>query len=1205
MTPHRHPITPGFLALHGNRTEDLADTVIEWLASTPLDPLEEEVVLVQSNGMAEWVKMVLAQRLGICAAVRVELPGRFLWRTYRQVLGARTVPADSALDKLPLTWRLMAVLPAVLDQPVMAPLRGYLRADEPERSLQLAARLADLLDQYQNHRPDWLADWAAGHDHLRRADGQCTPLSEDQAWQPALWRAVLATLDEAQQATARPALHQRVLQRLADASQPRPPVARRVVVFGMSQLPSATLDTLAALSAHSQVLLAVPNPCRHHWGDIMEGRELLRSARRRHGPRGGTDLAAVDLADMHQHAHPLLAAWGKQGRDFIRLLDAHDDAQAQQQRLGLPRIDVFDEGTEQPDTPLLHRVQQRIRDLEPLHGGTPALPLAEGDDSIAFHSAHSAVRELEVLHDHMLGWLAQAGDGSQPPLHPRDMVVMVPDIETMAPAIRAVFGQYPRHDARFIPFDIADLSAPSGSPVIHALEWLLRLPRERCRLSELTALLEVPAVAARFGLEAEQLPLLTQWMQGAGLRWGLTAQHRQQLGLGTCGEPNTAWFALQRLLLGVATGGYAQETGFAPSTSPTAWAGPAPVEPYADIGGLDAGLAGGLAHLVQALLAWWAQAEQPATPTGWAERGRALLLAVFKPVDDADQGALAALTDALAAWTWACDQAGFEQAVDLATFAAAWLQALEQPSLERRFRAGGVTFCTLMPMRAIPFEVVCLLGMNDGDYPRQGLRSDFDLMAQPGQTRPGDRSRRHDDRQLMLEALLCARRRLHIGWRGRSVRDNAEQPPSVLVGQLRDHIAAVWGADAVKQRTTEHPLQPFSRRYFEQASPWHTHAREWCALHAAPGGTNADADAEAALPPWQPDANVPLTVARLAQFLRNPVKAFFRARLGVVFQDGEATLADDEPFDLQGLERHGVVRALVDAWPPAPEAAHVAAQLPAAVQRLRRTGELPLGGLGDLTEAHLLHSLQGMARDWAAAGAACPAPQPRLALELAHGGVLLRDWLEPLFGQAPGEGDGLEAPTWLHLNPSRLLDDKRQPKADKLLLPWLHQLVASACGHHVQGWVVGQGGAVQLAPLPQADALAQCQRLLALWHQGMQSPLPLPFRTALAQARGKAGGGSKPGRGAGADGGGEPSAQAEQVYDGGHHLSAEADEPCLARLYPDFEHLVADGQFEALADAVYAPLWRWLDQCVSVLPPSQAHAAPADLAEPVSLVPQP
>lgn len=292
-------------------------------------------------------------------------------------------------------------------------------------------------------------------------------------------------------------------------------------------------------------------------------------------------------------------------------------------------------------------------------------------------------------------------------------------------------------------------SARASSPVVSAIEWLLRLPGQRCGLSELVDLLEVPAVAHRFGIEAEQLPQLAQWMGGAGIRWGLHAGQREQLDLAACGEQNSAWFGLQRMLLGYATGSLAE------LAQASGWQG---IEPYAEVGGLDAELAGSLAHLLQALTQWWQHSTQSASPADWCERARWLLAALFKPVDELDTQAIAALDEGLSAWRTACDQAGFVQQAPLAALRQGWLEALEVPRLEQRFRAGGVTFCTLMPMRAIPFQVVCLLGMNDGDYPRRAMRSDFDLMGQPGQFRPGDRSRQHDDRQLMLEALLSARR---------------------------------------------------------------------------------------------------------------------------------------------------------------------------------------------------------------------------------------------------------------------------------------------------------------------------------------------------------------------------------------------------------------------------------------------------------------
>ena len=1028
VSPVTSTIAPGLIALHSNRAETLTDTVFAWLQQRPLAPLEDEVILVQSNGMAEWFKMAQARSGGVCAATRVELPARFLWRTYRQVLGREQVPAQSPVDKTALTWRLMQHLPDLLAVPGFEPVAGFLRSGEPDRLLQLCARLADLFDQYQVYRPDWLADWGAGRDLLAAPGRPALPIPSDQRWQPLLWRAVLETLDERERSAIRPHIHQRALDVLLKGGALAQPVARRVVLFGMTHVPLPVLQTLAALACHSQVLLAIPNPCRFHWADIMDGRELLRMERRRQPLRDGRDLSVLPLADMHAHAHPLLAAWGRQGRDFVRQLDAFDDLQQAQQRFALPRIDLFDDEEDASDTPLLAQVQNRIRDLVPLPEH-PAHQADAADGSIVFHVAHSALREVEVLHDQLLHLLA-APPGSAP-LHPRDVVVMVPDIDTMAPAIRAVFGQYGRHDARYIPFDIADLSARASSPLVAALEWLLRLPQQRCRLSELRDLLGVPAVAARFGVALEALPRLTQWMAGAGIRWGLNEIQRADLGLAACGPQNTSEFGLRRMLLGYASG----------------TAGFSGIEPYGEIGGLEAELAGVLASLLHRLEQWRAQAQVPATPLQWAERGRTLLADLLQATDDADREMLAALDNALTRWQDACDQAGFDEDVPLSVARQAWLDALEEPSLHQRFRAGGVTFCTLMPMRAIPFEVVCLLGMNDGDYPRRAPRSDFDLMGLPGQNRPGDRSRQSDDRQLMLEALLSARRVLYVSWTGRSVRDNSEQPPSVLVSQLRDYLAAGWGGDVLAQRTTEHPLQPFSRRYFEGQTGLWTHAREWRAAHAQAvsvleTGSSTTVD-------WAPDVRVPLSVVQLASFLRHPVKTFFRERLGVVFDAAEEDAADDESFGLAGLEEYSVVRTLITdvladlARSVGEGAAAEDVDMPALVdtrlRHLRRAGQLPLGGFAERTQDQLEEVLLPLLQAWQTVQAQHPQAVARVPLRCASEeevGVVLEDWLDQLRAGQDG------TPVWLELTPSKLLQDAKKGtlRADKLLLPWVRSL---------------------------------------------------------------------------------------------------------------------------------------------------------------------
>lgn len=1158
----------GLLVLHGNRLELLAEAVFAWLASDPLAALEQETILVQSNGMAEWIKMELAGAQGVCASTRVELPARFVWRAYRAVLGRHAVPSTSALDKLPVTWRLMRLLAELEHQPACAALSGFLGHGDAARRLQLSQRLADLFDQYQVYRSDWLQDWDRGVDLLgtgqQGSGGPASPVPEDQRWQPALWRALQSTLTTQQQEASRGALHLRFLDALrAPANGGERAFAnlpRRVVLFGSTHIPQPTLEAIVALAAHCQVLMAVLNPCRYHWADIIDGRELLRFERRRHELRHGRDLSLLPLQDMHAHGHPLLAAWGRQCRDFVRQLDAFDDAAQARQRFQLPRIDLFDEAA--GDT-LLQQVQAAVRELLPLAEHTQQ-GVAAQDRSIVFHVAHSAQREVEILHDQLLHLLAPPPAGQ--PLAPRDIVVMVPDIDRFAPAIRAVFGQHPRSDPRHIPWGIADQKQRGQQPLLVALEALLRAPHERFGASWVRDLLDVPAVAARFAIAPDDLPLLAQWIEGAGVRWGLNAAQREGLGLGAGGEHNTWAFGLRRMLLGYATGDL---------TAAAAYAG---IEPYAEIAGLGAGLAGALAELLHTLTVWWGDTLTPRTPEAWAARLRRLTGELFQPTDDTERGVLVALGDALADWLEACEAAGFEDPLDLDVVREAWLGGVDQPQVSRRFKAGGVTFCTLLPLRAIPFEVVCLLGLNDGDYPRHGSRIDFDLMALPGQARPGDRSRRDDDRQLMLDALLSARRVLYVSWAGRSQRDNQAQPPSVLVSQLRDYLAAGWGAAVLAQRTTEHPLQPFSRRYFEPAAPadpapLFSYATQWQAAHAE--AFEALPPQPAALPPID-DGTTTITLQGLSAFLRNPVKEFFRHRLRVVFSELEAADDDDETFAGQGLERWAWVDEVLQACrrefaaPTAePSTEPIDRFLQQQLGRLERAGRLPLAGPGRLVQEQLLRSLQPMVASWGSALAARPETRDRLPLRLVHPQDEHLVFDDGLVGLRAAEAGAV--PVWIELQASKLADagSKKSgplPRADKLVTAWVRCLASAACGCPADGIVIGEGALVQVsAPEPDA-ALPLLLDLMRACREGLggSAPLPTAVQTGSAWL-------SRPD-------------QAAAVFEGQFNspLPGEGKEACLARLFPDFASLQGQPQFDAASRRLYEPFLQWLERHVSV-----------------------
>ncbi|PWV75824.1 exodeoxyribonuclease V subunit gamma [Halomonas sp. A11-A] len=1194
-------LQPGFMVIHGNRLEALRGLAVEWMRRHPLGPLENETILVQSNGISQWLKLALAADesrggAGIASALDVSLPARFLWQAYRSVLGEEQVPPVSPFDKPRLVWRLMRLLPALLDAPVFAPLARFLEGDDDLRKRhQLAERLADLFDQYQVYRADWLTAWAAGEDVLITARGEARPLAEEQRWQAELWRALRDDIarahGEAGLASSRAAVHERFLAACRELGERPPGLPRRVIVFGISSLPVQTLEALAAMARVSQVLLCVHNPCRHYWADIIEHKDLLRAERKRQRRRPGmpADLAETEL---HLHAQPLLAAWGKQGRDYLRLLDEFDEQQAYRHLFEgeALRIDLFDsplDGADGPEekgpeeknaTPsLLRQLQDDILELRPLAETRATWPAVDParDRSLRFQVAHSALREVEILHDQLL-----AAFSEDPTLRPRDILVMVPDVEQYAAAVQAVFGRLDPDDPRHIPFTLSDQASRHRLPLLIALESLLRLPELRLSVSDLLDLLEVPAVRARFAVPESGLPTLRRWIEGAGIRWGLDARQRQSLDLPGGMAANTWAFGLRRLLLGYAVGDAADGP----------WQG---VEPYDDIGGLEAALAGPLVSLIDTLEAQWQTLAEPCDVATWGERLRELLAACFLADSDQDLMALTRLEQALDAWQESAEEAGLSEPLPLSVVREHWLAQVDEASLSQRFLAGAVNIATLMPMRAIPFRHVCLLGMNDADYPRVQRPLDIDLMAQD--YRPGDRSRREDDRYLFLEALLSARDRLSISWVGRSIVDNSEQPPSVLLGQLRDHLARGWrladheeddgGKALLAALTTEHPLQPFSIEYFREGSSLTTYAHEWRELHL-PGDEGAPPE-PVPLTPFRQES--PLTLAQLGDFLRAPVQAFTTTRLKVFLEVEAMERLDHEPFTLGGLDHWQLQHALIEASRAAVEAGepHEPAML-ATLERLERQGRLAMGGFAERMRDSLIEPMESLFADYRQVLDEWPhAMEEPLTVSLD-----LREALGEGGEEKPGRGLALE--DWLGelrvndaiercrvLLTTSSLVNKGKYHWKHWLGPWVAHLAGQLEGPMTTRLLSRAGGGT-LAPLPAEEARARLADIAAAWQHGMTTPLPLARDTAFAWLE-KGGSPAAMARclaGTASEEDDKAWKAASTVFYGSGFNNDHGErgrDPYLLRQWPELDDLVHSpegGGFAELAERLYAPLLR-------------------------------
>ena len=1120
-------LNKGIAVIHANKLESLLDVVTYWLSEHPLAPLEQEVFLVNNSGMAQWLKQNLAQNsaLGIAASLDVKLPSSFIWQVYRAVL-ADKISKEQLLARQTLVWRLYRLLPIISVSAGFDVLQQFLANDTQERKrYQLAEQLADLYDQYQVYRADWLSDWAMGQDVLRDAHGEVQKLPDSQRWQALLWRLLLADVGHDNDLImSRAAVHAEFMAQI-DNAQPQLP--KRVIVFGLSSLPQQALEVLAKISQFCQVVLFVHNPCQHYWADIIEDKELLKAERQRQAYKSGMS-ADLSLADLHQHANPLLAAWGKQGRDYLRLLDLFDEKSAYES-WGWPdhKIDLFEDyGDNAAQRSLLQQVQQAILDLEPLPE-TPN-PIANIDESLVFHIAHSPQREVEILHDQLL-----ARFNADPTLHPRDIIIMVPDINTYAPHIRAVFGQLDKDDKRFIPFSLADQQQRGQNPLLNAVEVLLNLPDSRFEVSEFLGLLEVPALRKKFSLEESAIPKLHQWLKESGIRWGIDSEQRKSaVAMPTELTANTWQFGLQRLLLGYAVGAGQSFNG---------------IEPYANIGGLEAQYLGGLASLQELLAAYVIKLRQAHSVADWVQLLIALLDDFFVSTQEREHKTLVTLTQALEQWQANCAQAKCtdEVLIPINIVKETWLTAVDEPNLQQRFLSGRVNFCTLMPMRAIPFKVVCLLGINDGEFPRTQQIKSFDLMGQRGHYRPGDRSRRQDDHYLFLEAVMSAREQLYISWVGHSIRDNTEIPPSVFVSQLREFIAQSYGLD-LAAIPVAHPLQPFSINYLKtNIDPrLYTYSKEWFETDIDKRGVSALKTARVELPKV-------ISIDTLARFLKAPVKTFCQETLKIRFEDDNNISEDNEPFGFNHLESYQHTDALLTELKENPTLS-LETVFTERYQTLKATGSLPLAGFAKLTFDGLTEAVTGawsQYQELLTSGFTEIAPQS-ISLDLCldtQEHLQLTGNLTNLYQHPTGQL------AFITVTAQTLcVNTSKQIKYHTVINIWLTHVVACAAGLNCVTYGVGADAMIQLDAIPTQEAQTILEQLAAAWYLGLQNPLPVAIKSAFAWL---------PKR---------DLAMAQKQYEGDDWNAGEVVyDLYLRRFFPEFT--VLEAGFTEWAERLYAP----------------------------------
>ena len=715
-----------------NRYERLEDALLDALATPPDSPFAADEVIVPSAALRRRVELAAADRFGICANVRFSFFAQWLWRQIGHIV---PVSEMSPFTARVLTWRVLGILGERAFVDAHPRLSGYLRNADEVMRWELAGRVATLLEHYLTYRPDWLAAWLEGKpayianlDEARR---------DDERWQAALWQRIARDLGTGSRHPSTAFFE--AMEALGPDAPMRAGLPAVAHVFCLPATPPLYLDILTRLARFVDLQLYVLNPCREYWFDIVAPRRLAY-------------LAAQGRVGHHEVGNRLLAAWGGQTRAHLGLVLDADAATT------VDDADFVHAG----GTTLLARVQDAILELTDLPRGS--VDLAPDDRSIEVHVCHSLTRELEVLHDQLLALFA-----ADDPPRPSDILIVTPDLEAAAPLIDAVFGNAP--PSRAIPWTITGRPASAQNSCARALLSILAVATSRFQASAVFELLQQPVIARRFAIDAADLTAIHTWIGESGIRWGIDARHRGELGLPAVDRHSFA-DGLDRLFLGYALPDDAT----------------APLNGRLPAGGAEGSGAlalGSFRAFVRALERLHDELARPKAPDDWRQALLRVVDGFIAPegdeVDDAREtvAAIGALCDDMA-------QGGLRAPLPIDVVRPALQAQLDDPA-RGGMPGGAVTFAAMASLRNLPYRFVCALGMNDGAFPTTPRESEFDLMAQA--PRAGDRQRRTDERNLFLDLLLAARERFYLSCTGRSIRDNAPLPPSVLISELLDHCA--------------------------------------------------------------------------------------------------------------------------------------------------------------------------------------------------------------------------------------------------------------------------------------------------------------------------------------------------------------------------------------------------------------------------------
>ncbi len=838
------------------------------------DPFVKQWVVTQTEGMNSWLKQSIAKEYGIAANINFCKPNDIIAEIYRSGLST----GKQIINTETIRWSIYEILDLPDFKSKFEEIATYYVNNDIKR-IALSDELADLFDQYQVYRHDTVKEWTARLNNKEEA----------KEWQEWIWHKIKNKLGEDYQ--DRVEMAQLLIEGLS-REDVKADVKRKIPalhLFGIAVITPYYLHIFYELSKFMEIHLYLVNPSPEQiWMDDVTEKQISKLLTIQNKPRAEVDLLMV--------GNDLLLNWGTIVKQSFALLMKHDDF-----------VNVYNEEDAIPISnpeSLLKKIQYDIYNNLNSETRQALSDVDYKDRSIKINGAYTPAREVEILQNYLIELI----DKQNEKLTPKDILVLVSDIETYAPFIHAVFSNSPYK----FPYNIADESYAAGNNMFTAIQEILSLDVEKFKVEDVLSLLESPYIRNRFNIRDEEA--LRTAARQAGIIFSMEGRK--------CDDTRyISWeYGLKKIMYGICMSG-----------EPSVHDGHDDFIPLDTTEGAEAIDRVRLMYFVKMLYKKLKDRSQNRTISEWAVYLQFLVEDMIFQAgekDDEDYTKLVQFTEQMALLE---KNANVE--ISFEVFRHSFLQRLDLEKKAGTFAKGGVTFCSLVPMRSIPFKVVAMLGMDFDKFPRKETALSFSLL---NEWKLGDRDVKNNDKHLFLETLMSAQKYLYISFLAANSKDGAPLPASSMVDELIDYVARGMKIDTDvlrKQWVTIHPLHSFSAEYNPAGEKGLVSYLNTANYHT---GINP---AVIQKPPKE-FTFTKVDIDEIAKFLHNPARVYLQKQFNIYYREDDVLLQEHELFAFDHLTKWNVQDKIMFMSKDETDAYY---------KKESKTGRIPLHNMGRAT----------------------------------------------------------------------------------------------------------------------------------------------------------------------------------------------------------------------------------------------------------------